>query len=131
MATLERPRPSEATTANSDASFATTAVPSPFPDRPLRQNSEGSRGRTMVPGPSHRQAVADQDDMSASRSPNGSRSGLSRVVGQFKRAMSASRDRSGDSQDRGRRTSVDTGASICASLSSSSLRLSCRGGSGS
>ncbi|GAA5916709.1 hypothetical protein JCM8208_000757 [Rhodotorula glutinis] len=108
MATLERPRP-EATTAPSDASFATTAVPSPFPEHAaIRSNSEGSRGRTMVPGPSHRQAVADQDDVSASRSPNGSRSGLSRVVGQFKRAMSASRDRSGESQDRGRRTSVDT-----------------------
>ncbi|GJN93163.1 hypothetical protein Rhopal_006210-T1 [Rhodotorula paludigena] len=107
MATLERPRPEGQA---HERAFEPAAVPTPFPERDIADQAEPARGRTAVPGLAHRQVGAAEEEHSASRSPGGTRRSLSRVVDRVKRAMSASRDRQADFQDRGRRLSADTAA---------------------
>ncbi|GAA5824798.1 hypothetical protein JCM11251_005349 [Rhodosporidiobolus azoricus] len=103
MATLERPlTTTSGTTAVSSSTFEPSAVPSAFPE------DERSRSRGRPPAAHPSRPRIDGTTQASSQSPNGTRRSLSRVVEKVKRAMSSSRDPQTMSQERGRRTSVDT-----------------------
>ncbi|GAA5853330.1 hypothetical protein JCM8547_000286 [Rhodosporidiobolus lusitaniae] len=107
MATLEQTRgdtTSKSPTAATSSTFLPSAVPTPFPE----QERDSSRGRPSGVGQSSARLANDGNDQASSRSPGGTRRSLSRVVGNIKRAMSASRDSQAAHQDRGRRGSAET-----------------------
>ncbi|BGP19495.1 hypothetical protein JCM10213_006315 [Rhodosporidiobolus nylandii] len=100
MATLERPQQTPLQDhSTTQPTFNASAVPSPFPEDERSQ----SRGRPAAPGVTR--TGAQGDEQTSSRSPNGTRRSLSRVVQTVKRAMSASREPQQAYSERGRRGS--------------------------